>query len=176
MKQSKKLLNQTEIADKLGISKSTVSRWISTHNVAEQVVKNQKLYDAAIVQQIKKSRKKSVNESAKGFSSIELLQEMIKQQQDEITLLKSQLEVKDKQLEKELSVKNNQIEKLSQLTSEAHVLAHESNSAKNEILNEPNYDHNDAERANTEPISSNETDNSSKHVNKPSFFKRIFKK
>ena len=50
MKQRKQLFTQTEIANKLGISKGTLSKWISKNNVSpEKITGNKKLYTETII-------------------------------------------------------------------------------------------------------------------------------
>lgn len=45
MKQEEKLYSQTELADKIGVSKGTLSKWISKNDVSPETIKgNRKLY------------------------------------------------------------------------------------------------------------------------------------
>lgn len=97
MKHQVKYYNQTELADLLGVSKATISRYINKLNISGNT-KNK--------------------ENKHSLSTIQLLQNQIQQLQDEIQDLK-----KDKQkLNEQLEVKDHQIEKLTQLTDQAQRL------------------------------------------------------
>lgn len=105
MQQDKEQYSQTEIANILGISKSTVSRWVSRNNVACNRIDGKKMYDATVLQQIKQSRTIANNShnskdsrKKKSTSVVDVLQSQVLQQQDEIELLKHQLEIKDNQI------------------------------------------------------------------------------
>src|SRR5699024_8810045 len=52
MKQEEKLYSQTELADKIGVSKGTLSKWISKNDVSPETIKgNRKLYKETIIEQ-----------------------------------------------------------------------------------------------------------------------------
>ena len=90
MQHKKELLNQSQIADRLGVNRSTISRYIREHSVAPQQIKGrQKFYDATILQQYKKEIKKN------SISSDRDLLKQIAQQQEEIENLKRQIKEKD---------------------------------------------------------------------------------
>jgi transcriptional regulator with XRE-family HTH domain len=42
MKQEEKLYSQTELADKIGVSKGTLSKWISKNDVSPETIKGNK--------------------------------------------------------------------------------------------------------------------------------------
>jgi|SRR5699024_851476 len=98
MKQQK-LYSQTEIANLLGISKATVSRYLNKHNVSATTKNNSKLYPETVLQQIKKAYTPSKSKTKEHISTIQLLQDQIAQLQAENQTLKEQLKIKDKQIE-----------------------------------------------------------------------------
>ena len=98
MKQQK-LYSQTEIANLLGISKATVSRYLNKHNVSGTTKNNSKLYPETVLQQIKKAYTPSKSKTKEHISTIQLLQDQIAQLQAENQTLKEQLKIKDKQIE-----------------------------------------------------------------------------
>lgn len=99
MKEETKLYNQTEIAVKLGISEATVSRLIKKSSFRPIVKNNQKLFSEKVMKELRKQRKTSNSNGSSHFSTIELLQEEITQLKSENSLLRKQLEIKDRQIE-----------------------------------------------------------------------------
>lgn len=98
MKQSKKEYTQTEIADKLGVSKATISRYIRKLNVSGNNKNNSKVYPETVLKQLKKEIKPHKNKEKAHISTINLLQEQISQLKDENKTLKEQLKIKDGQI------------------------------------------------------------------------------
>ena len=98
MKQGKFIYTQTDIANKVGVSKATVSRYLSKKDVARIVSGNSILYDETTLEQASKDLKKTKN-TEKRPSIIELLEMQIDQLKQENQLLKEQLKIKDKQIE-----------------------------------------------------------------------------
>lgn len=98
MKQRKFIYTQTDIANKIGVSKATVSRYLSKKDVARIVSGNSILYDETTLEQASKDLKKTKN-TEKRPSIIELLEMQIDQLKQENQLLKEQLKIKDKQIE-----------------------------------------------------------------------------
>ncbi|PEG82423.1 hypothetical protein CP367_08985 [Lactobacillus sp. UMNPBX16] len=101
MKQTNKLYNQTELANKLGISKGTLSKWINKNNVSpEKVQGNKKLYKETLIN--KYYRSKNVDDvnndkpKRESFSSIEFLKKQVEIQQETIERLQKKLDEKDK--------------------------------------------------------------------------------
>lgn len=101
MKHKEKYYNQREIADVLGISKATASRYLNKLDVSFTEKNGAKLYSETILKQLKKQIKANQNyKNPKSTpSTIQLLQEQVDQLKKEVELLKEQLKIKDKQIE-----------------------------------------------------------------------------
>lgn len=98
MKQQK-LLNQNEIARKLGISRGTLSKWLKKNTVSPKQIKGQqKLYEETVIEQYKKDKTGEKEEKKSDLSPTALLLNQLEQQQKEMDYLKSQLEKKDVEL------------------------------------------------------------------------------
>lgn len=120
MKQSKKYYNQTEIADLLGVSKATISRYIKKKklNVSEIEENKAKLYPETVLKQLRKEIKQDNSKKNTPPSTIQLLQAQIEQLKEENKLLKEQLKIKDQQI----ATANNLAEKTSKLADQAQNL------------------------------------------------------
>lgn len=118
MKQSKKYYNQTEIADLLGVSKATISRYIKKLNVSGIEENKAKIYPETILKQLKKEIKQDNSKKNTPPSTIQLLQAQIEQLKEENKLLKEQLKIKDQQI----ATANNLAEKTSKLAEQAQYL------------------------------------------------------
>ncbi|URW72414.1 helix-turn-helix domain-containing protein (plasmid) [Lactobacillus kefiranofaciens subsp. kefirgranum] len=99
MKQSKQLYSQNKIAEILGISRGTFSKWLKENSVSPKQQKGQrKLYDETVIEQYKKSRKLVVARIQR-LTTVELFaKNNLKEKQQEIDYLKEQLEEKDAQI------------------------------------------------------------------------------
>ncbi|AIS10095.1 hypothetical protein LACWKB8_1841 (plasmid) [Lactobacillus sp. wkB8] len=96
MKQEINLLSQREIAERIGISKSTLSKWLSKNNVSAETKKgNKKLYRETIIQQYRNAHKANDDTASSGFSTIDFLQKELQQKQQEINELKQDGKQKD---------------------------------------------------------------------------------
>lgn len=96
MKQELKLLSQREIAERLGVSKGTLSKWLSKNNVSEETKKgNKKLYQETIIQQYQNAHKSNNEATYNGFSTIVFLQKELQRKQAEIDELKQDGKQKD---------------------------------------------------------------------------------
>lgn len=96
MKQEIKLLSQREIAERIGISKSTLSKWLSKNNVSAETKKgNKKLYRETIIQQYRNAHKANDDNASSGFSTIDFLQKELQRKQLEINELKQEGKQKD---------------------------------------------------------------------------------
>ena len=106
MKQDKKLLTQTEIANKLGFSKCNLSKWIKKENVSPVAEEgNKKLFDETLVNRYKEAHKPSEINKSKSFSTVEFLQEQLRQKQKENNELKGRI----KELEDQLKGQNSEV-------------------------------------------------------------------
>ena len=96
MKQELKLLSQREIAERLGVSKGTLSKWLSKNNVSEETKKgNKKLYQETIIQQYQNAHKSNNEATSNGFSTVDFLQKELQWKQAEIDELKQDGKQKD---------------------------------------------------------------------------------
>ena len=76
----KQLFTQTEIADKLGISKGTLSKWISKNNVSpEKITGNKKLYTETIISDYRNAKRVDKTEKKVSFSTIEFLKKELRE-------------------------------------------------------------------------------------------------
>lgn len=106
MKQDRKLLTQTEIARKLGVSKGNLSKWIKKENVSPVAEEgNKKLFDETLINKYKEAHKPSEINKSKSFSTVEFLQEQLKQKQEENNELKARV----KELEDQLKDQNSEV-------------------------------------------------------------------
>lgn len=98
MKQQK-LLNQNEIARKLGISRGTLSKWLKKNAVSPKQLKGQqKLYEETVIEQYKKDKDGEKERKKSDLSPTTLLLNQIEQQKKEIEYLKLQLDKKDAEI------------------------------------------------------------------------------
>ncbi len=118
MKQQIKYYNQTEIADILGVSKATISRYINKLNISGNIKNKEKLYPETILKQLKNELKPTNNNKNHAPSTIQLLQEQITQLKEENKRLYEQLQKKDEQI----NIKDKQIETANKLADQAQQL------------------------------------------------------
>lgn len=114
MKHQVKYYNQTELADLLGVSKATISRYINKLNISGNTQNKEKLYPETILKQLKKQLKPTNNNKTHAPSTIQLLQDQITQLKDENKTLKEQLKIKDEQI-KTANQLTDQAQKLNAL-------------------------------------------------------------
>lgn len=98
MKQQIKYYNQTEIADILGVSKATISRYINKLDISGNIKNKEKLYPETILKQLRNELKPTKTNKNHAPSTIQLLQDQIEQLKDENKTLKEQLKIKDEQI------------------------------------------------------------------------------
>lgn len=98
MKQEVKYYNQTKIANLIGVSKATVSRYLKKLDVSGIEKNKSKLYPETILKQLKKEIKSDNSKKNTLPSTIQLLQEQIEQLKEENKTLKEQLKIKDQQI------------------------------------------------------------------------------
>lgn len=99
MKQQKQLYSQNKIADILGISRGTFSKWLKDNGVSpEQLDGQRKLYSKTVIEQYKKMKEDRKDNTSGRLTTVELLQDNLNEKQKEIDYLRQQLGDKDKQL------------------------------------------------------------------------------
>lgn len=92
MKQQDKLYSQNELADMLGISRGTFSKWLKKNNVSPKQIKGQrKLYSETVIEQYKKQKESSDTNAPERLTTVQLLQRELEEKQQEIAELKQQL-------------------------------------------------------------------------------------
>lgn len=92
MKQQDKLYSQNELADMLGISRGTFSKWLKKNSVSPKQIKGQrKLYSETVIEQYKKQKESSDTNVPKRLTTVQLLQRELEEKQQEIAELKRQL-------------------------------------------------------------------------------------
>lgn len=92
MKQQDKLYSQNELADMLGISRGTFSKWLKKNSVSPKQIKGQrKLYGETVVEQYKKQKESSDTNAPERLTTVQLLQRELEEKQQEIAELKQQL-------------------------------------------------------------------------------------
>lgn len=92
MKQQDKLYSQNELADILGISRGTFSKWLKKNSVSPKQIKGQrKLYSETVIEQYKKQKESSDTNAPERLTTVQLLQRELEEKQQEIAELKQQL-------------------------------------------------------------------------------------
>ena len=92
MKQQDKLYSQNELADMLGISRGTFSKWLKKNSVSPKQIKGQrKLYSETVIEQSKKQKESSDTNVPERLTTVQLLQRELEEKQQEIAELKRQL-------------------------------------------------------------------------------------
>ena len=92
MKQQDKLYSQNELADILGISRGTFSKWLKKTSVSPKQIKGQrKLYSETVIEQYKKQKESSDTNVPERLTTVQLLQRELEEKQQEIAELKQQL-------------------------------------------------------------------------------------
>ena len=128
MKQQDKLYSQNELADMLGISRGTFSKWLKKNNVFPKQIKGQrKLYSETVIEQYKKQKESSDTNAPERLTTVQLLQRELEEKQQEIAELKQQLvdnRNEFKERETRLEAKIDEKDKLiaSQVQSSNHLV------------------------------------------------------
>lgn len=129
MKRQEQLYSQNKIADILGISKSTLSKWLKHNAVSPKRIKGQrKYYDETVIEQYRKSKSIGTKEKSCLLDSSVAFQ-IVSQKQQEIVELKQLLKDKEEQLkekDKQIMLQNNELvefaKKFAQLADQAQQL------------------------------------------------------
>lgn len=135
MKQQDKLYSQNELADMLGISRGTFSKWLKKNSVSPKQIKGQrKLYSETVIEQYKKQKESSDTNVPERLTTVQLLQRELEEKQQEIAELKQQLvdnrnEFKEREarLEAKIDEKDNliasQVQSSNQLVESSNRIA-----------------------------------------------------
>lgn len=92
MKQQDELYSQNELANMLGISRGTFSKWLKKNSVSPKQIKGQrKLYSETVIEQYKKQKESSDTNAPERLTTVQLLQRELEEKQQEIAELKQQL-------------------------------------------------------------------------------------
>lgn len=128
MKQQDKLYSQNELAEMLGISRGTFSKWLKKNSVSPKQIKGQrKLYSETVIEQYKKQKESSDTNVPERLTTVQLLQRELEEKQQEIAELKQQLvdnRNEFKEREARLEAKIDEKDKLiaSQVQSSNHLV------------------------------------------------------
>lgn len=88
----------TEMAKESGVSKATVSRWLTSNNVSPDETKGKKkLFNETILNKFKKEHEKT--NKVERPTLVEVLQDEVNSLKKQNETLRNQLEIKDKQIE-----------------------------------------------------------------------------
>lgn len=182
MKQKENLYSQNKIAEILGISRGTFSKWLKENGVSpEQLEGQKKLYSETVIEQYRKSKKERGVVGSKRLTTVELLQGNLGEKQSEIDYLRKQLEDKERQLkekDKLIADKDEVIKdsnsKLFELGSKVAKLADQAQQLnladKKQQKLEENVDYEGTVASVGETVEQNQ------RVKKKSFFERLFGK
>ncbi|MGE9988356.1 helix-turn-helix domain-containing protein [Lactobacillus johnsonii] len=165
MKQVNELYTQTELANKIGVSKGTLSKWLNKNNVSPEIEKgNKKLYKETIIKEYKQAKKADKEEKRASFSTIEYLKNELAKKQAEIDRLNKKLDEKDKQI-------NDYAGQFAKLADQAQQL---------NLADKPQLVHSGKVVSNEKMETKQETmkntdETSEKKANKQSWLKKLFK-
>lgn len=124
MKQQKELYSQNKLADMLGISRGTFSKWLKDNSVSpEQLNGQRKLYSKTVIEQYKKMREVRENNTSSRLTTVELLQNDLDEKQKEMDYLRQQLKEKDKVIADKDEVIKDSNNKLYELGNKVAKLA-----------------------------------------------------
>ena len=163
----------TQIATIAGVSKASVSRWLSDRHVSPAHTKGKaKYFNATYVKQYLEAHKAPSNKTSKTPTAIELLQEQVSQLTAENKRLVARIEKQDQQIKE----KDQQISNWTSQSAVISKLANDSHNMTVKLLENSNT----SAESNDEKVSSTvETDNqANENAEKPrsNWFQRIFGK
>ena len=129
MKKHEQLYSQNKIADILGVSKSTLSKWLKANAVSPKQLKGQrKYYDKTVIERYQKSKKVDTKRENHLINSLTVFQ-TVSEKQHEIDELKQLLKDKEEQLkekDEQIMLQNNELvelaKKFAQLADQAQQL------------------------------------------------------
>ena len=121
-KQLKNLYGQNELAEILGISKGTLSKWLKKKGVSPKQLKGQrKLYDETVIE-LYRTGKRHNKDNRTSLTKSELLQKQLEEKQLEIDKLKQEIKNKDEQLKKQSETIVSFADKFATLADQAQKL------------------------------------------------------
>lgn len=163
----------TQIADIAGVSKASVSRWLSDRHVSPDHTKGKaKYFNATYVEQYLKAHKSPRNKVSEIPSTTELLQEQERQLIEENKRLIARIEKQDQQIkEKDQQIANwtSQSAIISKLANDSHNVAQKLLESSNS-----NVDSDNEESSSVEEVNNQSNENVKKTSN--SWFNRLFKR
>ena len=167
-----KLYTMQEIADNIGVNKTTVYRYIKKNNIANAMIQgNANYYDATVMKRLKKHFGK---ENARHEERKTLNEQLIETLQQQIKELQQELNNEKNRSDKALLAKDKQIGELNARLKESHQLQL-GLQKKLRILpdksNSPVVEADAQEIINQEP---NNEENTKEETHKKSFWKKIF--
>lgn len=186
MKQQDKLYSQNELADMLGISRGTFSKWLKKNSVSPKQIKGQrKLYSETVIEQYKKQKESSDTNVPERLTTVQLLQRELEEKQQEIVELKQQLvdnrnefkerearleakiDEKDKLIASQVQSSNHLVESSNRIADKVTVLVDQAHqlSMYDKIQDKKveSYAETKPEQSNLEEKTDNSTEKSKKH-------------
>lgn len=186
MKQQDKLYSQNELADMLGISRGTFSKWLKKNSVSPKQIKGQrKLYSETVIEQYKKQKESSDTNVPERLTTVQLLQRELEEKQQEIAELKQQLvdnrnefkerearleakiDEKDKLIASQVQSSNHLVESSNRIADKVTVLVDQAHqlSMYDKIQDKKveSYAETKPEQSNLEEKTDNSTEKSKKH-------------
>lgn len=180
MKQQDKLYSQNELAEMLGISRGTFSKWLKKNSVSPKQIKGQrKLYSETVIEQYKKQKESSDTNVLERLTTAQLLQRELEEKQQEIAELKQQLvdnrnnfkerevrleakiDEKDKLIASQVQSSNQLVESSNRIADKVTILVDQAHQLSMYDKIQDKKVESDAERSNERTSSSEKVDDSS---------------
>lgn len=194
MKQQDKLYSQNELADMLGISRGTFSKWLKKNNVSPKQIKGQrKLYSETVIEQYKKQKESSDTNAPERLTTVQLLQRELEEKQQEIAELKQQLvdnrnefkerearleakiDEKDKLIASQVQSSNQLVESSNRIADKVTVLVDQAHQLSMYDKIQDKKVESDAEPSNEKSSSDEKKDDSKAESSKSHWWQRILK-
>ena len=194
MKQQDKLYSQNELADMLGISRGTFSKWLKKNSVSPKQIKGQrKLYSETVIEQYKKQKGSSDTNVPERLTTVQLLQRELEEKQQEIAELKQQLvdnrnefkerearleakiDEKDKLIASQVQSSNQLVESSNRIADKVTVLVDQAHQLSMYDKIQDKKVESDAEPSNEKSSSDEKKDDSKAESSKSHWWQRILK-
>ncbi|MDB6238253.1 helix-turn-helix transcriptional regulator [Lactobacillus amylovorus] len=194
MKQQDKLYSQNELADMLGISRGTFSKWLKKNSVSPKQIKGQrKLYSETVIEQYKKQKESSDTNVPERLTTVQLLQRELEEKQQEIAELKQQLvdnrnefkerearleakiDEKDKLIASQVQSSNQLVESSNRIADKVTVLVDQAHQLSMYDKIQDKKVESDAEPSNEKSSSDEKKDDSKAESSKSHWWQRILK-